>query len=302
MVPKYYSDYIYKMSKFGNIFKNYRFTLNNRILLYFILILSIGDLIYFSLVGEMMFFFIYLAVGYLTSFFSKNMIVILVVAMTVTHVLRFGKRAGNEGMENQDDPISAFEEMKRDYDGLESKEPFDPYLDRSKLETAPANINAAAPASASAAPSTKPTPASSENVSKVAKGPATTVVAKGPSRAESAGPAPISAVDKLKKSTAQIQKIKDNLHAAREKEIATPISAFGDIPASSLNNLMNTKVDSALAINNSTPVISGFENLDAQTKKLLNTQQELMSNMENLSPLLAQAEQFMAKFQGLAKA
>ena len=291
MVPKYYSDYIYKMSKFGNMFKNYRFTLNSRILLYFILILSIGDLIYFSLAGEMMFFFIYLAVGYLTSFFSKNMIVILVVAMTVTHVLRFGKRAGNEGMENQDDPISAFEEMKRDYDGLESKEPFDPYLDRTRLETAPANIDAASPVSAS-----------SENVSKVAKGPASASVAKGPSRAESAGPAPISAIDKLKKSTAQIQKIKDNLHAAREKEIATPISAFGDIPASSLNNLMNTKVDSALAINNSTPVISGFENLDAQTKKLLNTQQELMSNMENLSPLLAQAEQFMAKFQGLAKA
>jgi hypothetical protein len=291
MVPKYYSDYIYKMSKFGNMFKNYRFTLNSRILLYFILILSIGDLIYFSLAGEMMFFFIYLAVGYLTSFFSKNMIVILVVAMTVTHVLRFGKRAGNEGMENQDDPISAFEEMKRDYDGLESKEPFDPYLDRTKLETAPANIDAASPVSAS-----------SENVSKVAKGPASASVAKGPSRAESAGPAPISAIDKLKKSTAQIQKIKDNLHAAREKEMATPISAFGDTPASSLKNLMNTKVDSALAINNSTPVISGFENLDAQTKKLLNTQQELMSNMENLSPLLAQAEQFMAKFQGLAKA
>jgi hypothetical protein len=259
------------------------------------LILSIGDLIYFSLAGEMMFFFIYLAVGYLTSFFSKNMIVILVVAMTVTHILRFGKRAGNEGMENQDDPISAFEEMKRDYDGLESKEPFDPYLDRTRLETAPANIDAASPTSAS----TKPASTSSENVSKVAKGPATTVVAKGP---VSAGPAPISAIDKLKKSTAQIQKIKDNLHAVREKEMTTPISAFGDTPASSLNNLMNTKVDSALAINNSTPVISGFENLDAQTKKLLNTQQELMSNMENLSPLLAQAEQFMAKFQGLAKA
>ena len=295
MVPKYYSDYIYKMSKFGNIFKNYRFTLNSRILLYFILILSIGDLIYFSLAGEMMFFFIYLAVGYLTSFFSKNMIVILVVAMTVTHVLRFGKRAGNEGMENQDDPITAFEEMKKDYDGLESKEPFDPYLDRTKLETAPANIDAASP-------STKPASPSSKNISKVAKGPAsagaTASVAKGPSRAESAGPAPISAINKLKQSTAQIQKIKDNLQATREKEMATPIRS---VPISSLKNLMNTKVDSALAINNSTPVISGFENLDAQTKKLLNTQQELMSNMENLSPLLAQAEQFMAKFQGLAK-
>jgi hypothetical protein len=293
MVPKYYSDYIYKMSNFGNILKNYRFVLNSRILLYFILILSIGDLIYFSLAGEMIFFFIYLVVGFLTSFFSKNMIVILVVAMTVTHILRFGKHAGNEGMENKDDPISAFEEMKKDYNGLESKEPFDPYLDRTKLETAPANIDATAPVSAS-----------SENVSTVAKGPATTTVAKGPATTTvakgpaSASPGPASAIDKLKQSTAQIQKIKDNLQAARAKEMATPIST---IPISSLNNLMNTKIDSPLAINNSTPIISGFENLDAQTKKLINTQQELMSNMENLSPLLAQAEQFMAKFQGLAK-
>lgn len=294
------------MSKFGNIFKNYRFTLNSRILLYFVLILSIGDLIYFSLSGEMMFFFIYLVAGYLTSFFSKNMIVILVVAMTVTHILRFGKRAGNEGMENQDDPISAFEEMKKEYGGLDPadqegyedyedredpadredregqedvKEPFDPYLDRTALETAPAST-------------------SSKIIAKVPTA-STMAVAKGPVRA---GPAPISAIDKLKQSTAQIQKIKDNLQTARAKEMATPIRAFGNTPASSLKNLMNTKVDSALAINNSTPVISGFENLDAQTKKLLNTQQELMSNMENLSPLLAQAEQFMAKFQGLAKA
>jgi hypothetical protein len=246
--------------------------------------LSIGDLIYFSLAGEMMFFFIYLVVGYLTSFFSKNMIVILVVAMTVTHVLRFGKSAGNEGMENQDDPISAFEEMKKDYDGLESKEPFDSNINTTNQKTVPATATHA--------------PASSENVSAIAKGPAAAnaTVAKGPA---SAGPAPISAIDKLKQSTAQIQKIKDNLQAAREKDMASPI---GTVPASSLKNLMNTKVDPALAINNSTPVISGFENLDAQTKKLLNTQQELMSNMENLSPLLAQAEQFMAKFQGLAKA
>jgi hypothetical protein len=291
------------MSRFGNIFKNYRFTLNNRILLYFILILTIGDLMYFSLAGEMMFFFIYLAVGFLTSFFSKNMIVILVVAMTVTHVLRFGKTASrvSEGMDNQDDenqnkenqvtagqepidPISAFAQMKAEYGGLDNNnnnniEPFDPNMDETKLESAPANG--------------KSTPTSSTPMGTVSKGPV------------SASPGPASAIDKLKESTKQIQQIKDKLQSARENDMATPIGSISYAPApapasSSLNNLMNTKIDSPLAINNSKPVVSGFENLDAQTKKLLNTQQELMSNMENLSPLLAQAEQFMKKFQGLA--
>ena len=292
------------MSRFGNIFKNYRFSLNSRILLYFILILTIGDLMYFSLAGEMLFFFIFIITGYLTSFFSKNMIVIMVVAMTVTHVLRFGKTSGNEGMDNQDNIVKEEEDDEHkaaavsetwgedtgvQYMGEDpghttpdihiTQEPFDPDMDKTGLETAPA----------SSAP--------------MRSGPASSLSTKG-STVPIAG-----AIDKLKQSTTQIQQIKDNLQAARAKQMATPIGSpsFAPAPASSslnktsdLSNLMSTKIDSPLAINNSKPVVSGFENLDEQTKKLLNTQQELMSNMDNLSPLLAQAEKFMAKFQGLA--
>jgi len=281
------------MSRIGNIIKNYSFTLNNRILLYFILILSICDLMFFSIAGEMLFFFIFIITGYLTSFFSKNMIVILVVAMTVTHCLRYGKNAtGNEGMANK-------------------KESFDSNTDATSLETAPAGID-----SSSSVQTTFTQPSlklSNPKVSSVgvdnetSLAPTSSVVPKGPA---SASTPTVSAIDKLKNSTAQLQEIKDNLQTARVKSMATPIGSFNNSPApasssfkpTDLSDLINnTKIDSPLAINNSKPVVSGFENLDAQTKKLLNTQQELMLNMDNLSPLLAQAEKFMEKFQGLAK-
>jgi len=226
---------------------------------------------YFSLTGEMLFFFIFIITGYLTSFFSKNMIVIMVVSMTVTHCIRYGKGAGNEGMSNKNE-----------------KEPFDPEQDRTKLETAPANVGVSAPMSA-----------------------VTNDLIKSSNQAASASiPTATNAIDKLKKSTAQIQEIKDKLKTSRVKDMATPIGSFSNSPApasnslnrpSDLSDLMNTEINSPLAINNTKPVVSGFENLDAQTKKLLNTQQELMLNMDNLSPLLAQAEKFMEKFQGLAK-
>ena len=293
------------MSKFGNIFKNYRFTLNSRILLYFILILTIGDLMYFSLAGEMLFFFIFIITGYLTSFFSKNMVVILVVSMTVTHVLRFGKTSGTEGMDSQDSgeheeednehKVKTVQETWGEDTGVQNiggdnghsapdinitHEPFDPDMDKTTLNESPA----------SSVP--------------MRAGPASSLSTKGST-------VPIaSAINKLKQSTAQIQQIKDNLQASREKQIASPVASpsFAPSPASSslnktsdLSNLMSSKIDSPLAINNSKPIVSGFENLDEQTKKLLNTQQELMINMDNLSPLLAQSEKFMAKFQGLAK-
>jgi hypothetical protein len=244
---------------------------------------------FFSLSGEMLFFFIFIITGYLTSFFSKNMIVILVVAMTVTHCLRFGKKAtGNEGMTNK-------------------KESFDPNADITSLETAPAGIDTSTSVQKAVQQPGLQKPSTENNDKKISPAASLTNVAtKGPAGASTST---VSAIDKLNNSTAQIQQIKDNLQSARAKNLASPNAAAFNPPApasssfkpSELSDLMNIKIDSPLAINNSKPVVSGFENLDAQTKKLLNTQQELMHNMDNLSPLLAQAEKFMEKFQGLAK-
>jgi len=80
---------------------NYYKLLNSRFLLYFILLLSLADLFYFALEHDYLFCGIFILIGFLTSFFSKNMMVILAIAMTLTNVLRFGKGVRvNEGMED----------------------------------------------------------------------------------------------------------------------------------------------------------------------------------------------------------
>jgi len=78
--------------------------LHNRVVLYFIALLALGDVVYFLGINDISSFVILLLVGILTSFFSKNMIVILVVAMVIAHIVKYGSAAYvSEGMENPDD-------------------------------------------------------------------------------------------------------------------------------------------------------------------------------------------------------
>ena len=91
---------------------NYYKLLNCRSVLYFILILALCDLFYFAMEKDYLFCGIFILIGFLTSFFSKNMMVILVIAIALTNILRFGKSASvNEGMEdNQDELLENLEE------------------------------------------------------------------------------------------------------------------------------------------------------------------------------------------------
>ena len=91
---------------------NYYKLLNCRSVLYFILILALSDLFYFAMEKDYLFCGIFILIGFLTSFFSKNMMVILVIAIALTNILRFGKSATvNEGMEdNQDELLENLEE------------------------------------------------------------------------------------------------------------------------------------------------------------------------------------------------
>jgi len=76
--------------------------LHNRIVLYFIALLAVGDLVYFLGTNDITSFVVLLLVGILTSFFSKNMIVILVIAMAIAHIVKYGSAAYvSEGMETQ---------------------------------------------------------------------------------------------------------------------------------------------------------------------------------------------------------
>lgn len=70
--------------KSGNII------LHNRFFLYFILFVSIFNLIGFTTNGNLLFPVIFILIGFMTSYFSKNMLVILMISLLITNIFNFG--------------------------------------------------------------------------------------------------------------------------------------------------------------------------------------------------------------------
>jgi hypothetical protein len=82
-------------SKKGLFKMNYNLNplLQNRVVLYVFFFLAIADLFYLANLRDFTTVTIIVLTGFLTSFFSKNMIVILCVALSVGHVLKYGAGA-----------------------------------------------------------------------------------------------------------------------------------------------------------------------------------------------------------------
>ena len=94
--------------------------LHSPFVLYFVLAIALGDLLYLSVAGNFMFVAIFILIGFLASFFSKNMVVILVIAMAATSIIQFGVKGSiNEGMEGEEGDD---EEEKEGMEGEEDEE------------------------------------------------------------------------------------------------------------------------------------------------------------------------------------
>ncbi len=74
--------------------------LHNRVILYFIFLLSLGNLFYLLVERDITTIVIFLVVGFLTSFFSKNMLIILFVAIVTANILKYGANIRHEGLES----------------------------------------------------------------------------------------------------------------------------------------------------------------------------------------------------------
>ena len=73
--------------------------LENKYVLYFVLFLAVSNLLGFLVMGNITSIIFFSLVAYLTSFFSKNKIVILSIPLVLTSVLMVGARV-KEGLEN----------------------------------------------------------------------------------------------------------------------------------------------------------------------------------------------------------
>ena len=106
------NTYTKSLLKGGNLLlSNSSAIFNSRIVLYFIFVLSIANLFYLATSLNYMFVSIFILVGFITSFFSKNMVVILCIALTVTNVLQYGNKAAMEGFDEKDTPTDDEDEI-----------------------------------------------------------------------------------------------------------------------------------------------------------------------------------------------
>ena len=64
--------------------------LHNRFILYFVLFLALADLLFLAMGSEFISVAVFILSGFVTSFFSKNMMVIMCVAMVITNILKYG--------------------------------------------------------------------------------------------------------------------------------------------------------------------------------------------------------------------
>lgn len=106
--------------------------LHNRVLLYVFLLISLFHLFYYVNTGDMKSASIFIIIGFLTSFFSKNMLIILIIALVVTHVLKFGVRSVSEGLENKKDEDEEEAKEGLDDDEEDTKEGLDEDEDEKK--------------------------------------------------------------------------------------------------------------------------------------------------------------------------
>ena len=77
--------------------------LYNRYVLYFVFAVAVGNIVQFMMQQDHISVLLMVVVGLLTSFFSKNMVVIMVVALVVANVLKYGTHLRVEGFKSDKD-------------------------------------------------------------------------------------------------------------------------------------------------------------------------------------------------------
>ena len=91
------------LPKLSTLKYNFAPVLRNKFILYAFLAMTLVQVLFFVNSGDITAVVTMGLIGFLTSFFSKNMIVIMFVALTLSSLLTYGIRANAyEGLENQE--------------------------------------------------------------------------------------------------------------------------------------------------------------------------------------------------------
>lgn len=124
--------------------------MNNKVLLYTSLLASLINLLSFALLGDYLIPIVFILVAFVTSFFSKNMTVILLTALAISNIIKYGTKIRvNEGFQESvqegllDPSMNKIATKAEVNESMENSEPATeevPMTEFSKLE--PSKFNA----------------------------------------------------------------------------------------------------------------------------------------------------------------
>jgi hypothetical protein len=102
---------------------NLKSVLNNRVLLYGLSVLVLLDIFYLANSRDYNTIIIFVLVGFLTSFFCKNMIVIMFIALCIAHILKNPSSfEGAANMDEEDEEDKKEEHTEVDTENMEGKD------------------------------------------------------------------------------------------------------------------------------------------------------------------------------------
>jgi hypothetical protein len=247
--------------------------LNDKNVLYIVAFLAIMNFFGYIILRDSYALLIFLSVGFISTYFSKNMTIVLLSTLLLTNFITV---------------------LSRNF--VISKEGFDATTtataDATTTATADATTTATADATTTAtadATAKKPVPANS-----VATGAKPVVMGAGAAKASKKVAASAS-------STAAAAVPNGQKNAATTKEPMTELSPASlededDLP---VNNRVDYAKTMEKAYDNLENLVGkdGVNGLTSQTNVLMDQQQKLMENMKSMEPLLKTAQSFLDKFE-----
>jgi hypothetical protein len=95
--------------------------LHNRILLYSTFVLSLLNLVFFMVDKDFTSITFFILIGFLTSFFSKNMMVVLLLSLILTNILKYGSTLNKEGIDEDEKIEGMDDELDDELEGMSYK-------------------------------------------------------------------------------------------------------------------------------------------------------------------------------------
>lgn len=273
--------------------------LGNKYLLYFILFIVISDLFIFATAGEISFIIIFIIVAFVTKCFSKNMIVILTIAMVITNIIKYGTSIRNKESfmttSSKKKYFDSFSNEEKEYlaavsngevEGLEGLSEEESAIFQEMVDFANKNDK------------------DSDDEEEVQDSEEVTEEMDDESE------------ETVKENFRMIEGFKDKMKKEGMKNIKKegmkkkePMKQKESMKQNKKESMVHKKdsmksKDSFKPANLSSKPKDNFKNiegLERQTQELMTTQGELIDNMKKIQPMLTQAESFMKEFNSAKK-